>query len=95
MKNSTKHNQNLGGAVRILAAALTLAFALDGVSAVVARAYDRGHDDRGRHFRHGGRGGVGYAYQSPGVYYAPPPVDYYQPPPPSPAIDFVFPLHLR
>ena len=97
MKIWTIRNPKRNGTVRSIATALAIATALSGVGTTLARAADRGHDDRGRGVeqRHVARGHQRYAYQSPQAYYAPPPVDYYQPPPPSPGIDFVFPLYIR
>jgi hypothetical protein len=92
METPTKRKQKPAGSARTLAVVLALATAVGGMSSVTARADDRGRHVEHRHYAHG-RGG--YVYERPQAYYAPPPVDYYQPPPPSPAIDFVFPLHIR
>jgi hypothetical protein len=106
METSTKRNPRLSGAIRTIVVALALTTALGGMSTAIARGDgdgdDRGHEDRGRHDqrwhreRHGEGEYRGYVYERPrNYYYAPPPVDYYRPPPPSPAIEFVFPLHFR
>jgi len=109
MEPSTKRNLRRRGGARTMVAALALATVLGGMSTVIARAAgdDRRYEDRQdrdqrghqqpqrRVVQHSERYHRGYAYEHPREYHhAPPPVEYYQPAPP-PAIDFVFPFHLR
>jgi len=101
MKTPGKHSLRSSGAVRAAIAALAFTTALAGMSVGIARADgdDRGREDRGRHEQRWHQHRYvepRYVYERPHeYYYAPPPVSYYQPPRPSPAIEFVFPLHLR
>lgn len=102
MKNLMSRSSGFRRNSHVLAAALTLA-AVIGLSAGPALA-DKDNGNRGRNDQHGRsndrdehrdyggyraydyHGGPGYAYAPPAVVYAP-----YAPP----AIDFVFPIHIR
>jgi hypothetical protein len=78
--------------MRTIAATLALAGGFTALGTGIAQAqgyYDR-HEHHDRHWH-----GSGYVYDNPGAYYAAPPPVYFAPSPPSPAIDFVFPLHIR
>jgi len=98
METSTKYSLRRRTAMCRIITVLALATAFSGLSTLSASAadHDRGrHDNRGRH--DGRRSDYrGYVFQHPqGYYLAPPPVYAIQPSPPPPALEFVFPLHIR
>jgi len=96
MKLSTNRAARWGKPIRVVVATIALTAAFTGMTTAVAQAqgyYDQQHSWHRYHDRHWGR--PGFVYENPGAYYGGPPPVYLAPPPPSPAIDFVFPLHIR